>query len=285
MWWSSLALLGGGIGVLSGLYGVGGAFLLTPLLMTLFGLAQPVAAGTGLCQTIGTATAAMIRHRRLGHGEFKIDVILLAGSLLGVQQGVSAARYLETRSAATGGGAAFSPAAEISCVYLALLIVIAVGILRGEPKRLGSGEPGFLARIPIPPYTVLPATGVRISIPVLAYVGLGLGFLSGLLGIGGGVLLVPLLVHGLGVPLRTVAGTGILLLLATALVGTAAYARAGLVDRNTALVLLAGSTVGAQIGASLAGRLRGRWLRWGFIAMIAAAGVVVAWQIWQRASH
>src|SRR5262245_25393729 len=86
-WWTALALLGLLVGVIGGMFGIGGGFLLIAFLNVLFGVPLNIAVGTGLCQVIGTAVAAFRRHRRLRQGEVKIDWIMLAGSLLGVQAG------------------------------------------------------------------------------------------------------------------------------------------------------------------------------------------------------
>jgi uncharacterized membrane protein YfcA len=91
--------------------------------------------------------------------------------------------------------------------------------------------------------------------------GFGVGFLSGLLGIGGGVALMPVLIYGLGFPIREAAGTGILLLIFTVMVGTVEHALAGHVQLSVALPLLLGSSLGAQLGAITTHRLRTDQLR------------------------
>src|SRR5262249_32535818 len=90
-----MAVLGLGlvVGFLAGLFGVGGGFLLTPLLNVVLGIPLDVAVGSGLCQMIGTATTALLRHRRLGQGETRIDLLLLGGTLIGVATG---ARLMES---------------------------------------------------------------------------------------------------------------------------------------------------------------------------------------------
>ena len=82
-----LALLGVAVGLVAGMFGVGGGFLLTPLLSVLFGVPLPIAVGTGLCQMIGTAIASLLRHRRLGQGEIRFDFVMIGGAVVGAAAG------------------------------------------------------------------------------------------------------------------------------------------------------------------------------------------------------
>src|SRR5690606_16987447 len=100
------------------------------------------------------------------------------------------------------------------------------------------------------------------------YVGLFLGFLSGLLGVGGGVALMPILLYGFGFPIRHAAGTGIVVLLVTAIAGTLAHAQQGHVHLGVAMVLLIGASISAQIGAMLTSQLPARVLRRGFVGLV-----------------
>src|SRR5207249_604787 len=83
----AVVALGLGVGFLAGLFGVGGGFLLTPLLHSLLRVPLEIAVGSGLCQMIGTATTALLRHRRMRQGELRIDLLMLGGTLIGVDAG------------------------------------------------------------------------------------------------------------------------------------------------------------------------------------------------------
>jgi len=281
-WWSSLAVLGLGVGVVAGMFGVGGGFLLTPLLAVLFRLPLPVAVGTGLCQMIGVATAALVRHQKLGQGEIKMDWMMLAGSLLGVGLGAQTVQALTRLGAVSLAGHAV-PAAKLwlSLGYLALLGGVAAWMTRDSrhSSAAHAARPAPLLRLSLPGMTSLPRTNVVVSAPAIGYLGLGMGFLSGLLGIGGGVALMPILLYGIGMPIRNAAGTGILVLLATCLAGTALHARLGHVRLDMALVLLVGSSLGAQIGAQLTARLDSRRLRGLFVYIIYLTMLTVAWNL------
>ena len=284
IWWAGLSALGLGVGVIAGMFGVGGGFLMTPLLALLFGVPLPIAVGTGLCQMIGVATSAFLRHRKLQQGEIKIDWLMMVGSLLGVGLGA------QTVSALDGLGTLQINAHPIgwaklflSVGYVVLLSLIALWMARDSRRpSLPPGTPalpGPLIKIAIPPYTVLPRARHTISVPLIAYLGLAMGFLSGLLGIGGGVALMPILIYGIGMRVRMAAGTGILVLLVTSLFGTLAHARAGHVDLPIALTLLAGSAIGAQIGASLTANMDGRKLRGFFVYLVVATVFAVLWDL------
>lgn len=282
LWWLALSLTGLAVGFVSGLFGVGGGFLLTPLLTTLFGVSEPTAVGTGLCQMVGAATAGQIRYARLGEGEIKLGVLMIGGGLVGVSVGAQVVQAWEHAGAITlPSGSVPAVKLYLTSAYLVLLTGIAVwmgGGMRRAAKQETPADvlPGPLARAPLPPFTRLPRAGFGVSIPVAAYVGFGMGFLSGLMGIGGGVILVPLLVYGFGLPLRSASATGVVMLLATSVWGTLTHARLGHVDLPLALTLLAGSTVGAQLGAVYGGRVDGRRLRGLFVLLVGMTALLVA---------
>src|SRR5438045_2679255 len=97
LWWSLIAALGLLVGFVAGMFGIGGGFLLIPLLNVVFGVPMDLAVGTGLCMTIGTGVAAFRRHRRLKQGEVKIDWVMLGGSLMGVGAGAQTVTYLSDK--------------------------------------------------------------------------------------------------------------------------------------------------------------------------------------------
>jgi uncharacterized protein len=264
LWWGGIAVLGVGVGFVAGLFGVGGGFLLNPLLALLFGVPMEVAVGTGLCQMLGTATAAGIRYRKLGVGEPKIALILAVPAALGAFLGKRAVDVLSATGKAELG---------LRLAFLALLIFAGVQMLRQGKKTMGVG---WLTRLALPPWAF---SGI------LAYGGLVVGFLSGLLGIGGGLLLTPMLTLGVGMSLSQASGTSILLLLSSALVGTGAQASAGRVNLPLALTLLIGSTLSAQIGAQLAVRLSPEKLRRAFLGLLLFVFLAVLFDLFRHQSR
>lgn len=268
----ALALVGLAVGVVAGMFGIGGGFLLTPLLPIAFRLPSAVAVGSALCQQIGIATVAFLKHRGYRHGEPRVDFVMLGGSLLGVDAGARVLGLLER-------GGARQTTVWLDAGYAVLLAFAALlslrGLFHGLADRPRSGRLPPLARIKLPPYVELPAIGLTVSAPVLAFLGFVLGVLSGLLGVGGGVALLPILVYGYGFPIQHAAGTGILVLLATVTLGTLEHALGGHVDLRVALAILAGSSLGAQLGARLTASLSPRALRLWFAALLIATLLAV----------
>ncbi len=289
VWLPGVAVLGVVVGYVAGMFGVGGGVLLTPLLAVVFGVPLEVAVGTGLCQMIGTSVAALIRHQQMGQGEIRFDLIAVAGSMLGVEAG---ARALD---ALAGLGTVHVGAGNISLVrlvadggYVVVLLVAAVMFGRGGRGALESAahvRRGPLSRVRVPPFVDLPAVPLRrVSATLIAYVGLGLGFLSGFLGIGGGIALLPILVYGFGFPVRQAAGTGIAMLCATATVGTVVHALRGHVHLELAMVLLVGATISAQLGARASRSLGARTLRRLFAGLILVTIATIVWDLVRRLS-
>jgi uncharacterized membrane protein YfcA len=279
-----LVALGLGVGFVAGMFGVGGGFLLTPLLTVVFGVPLPIAIGSGLCQMVGTATAAILRHRAVGQGEIRFDLVMLAGSLLGVDAGARAVTALAAAGSVLVAG---HPVAIVRLVVESsfALLLASVSVLfwrqsRGSTEALEYVRSGRLGRIALGPRIDLPGVPLRgVSAIVIAELGLALGFLSGLLGIGGGVALMPVLIYGYGFPIRQASGTGIVVLIATAALGTFEHALRGHVDLALSMVLLIGASIGAQFGAIFTHRLRARTLRRIFAIVVLLTVVAVTWDL------
>src|SRR5437899_2681697 len=123
---AALLALGLVVGFVSGMFGVGGGFMLTPLLNVVLGVPYPVAVGSGLCQMIGTATSAFLRHRELGQGEPRVDWLMLGGSLVGVHLGTDVLRalsHIETWS--VNGHAVPAVKMVLQPAYILLLLATA----------------------------------------------------------------------------------------------------------------------------------------------------------------
>jgi uncharacterized membrane protein YfcA len=282
-----VSLLGVAVGYVAGMFGIGGGFLLTPLLVLLFGVPLEVAIGTGLCQMIATSLVSFLRHRKVRQGEPRCDILMLPGGVLGVGLGARTLAMLTRAGAASFGGHAVPWVnLVVEGTYAVLLGFVAFNYWRhgkSDVDILQQLRPGPLSRVRVGPSVSLPSVGLAtVSALLVAYIGLCLGFLSGLLGIGGGVALNPILIYGFGFPIKQAIGTGIVVLFATAIAGTAAHALAGHVDLRLAMVMLVGATIAAQFGAHATRRLSGATL--GRIHAIVIAGAVGA-VVWDLLSH
>jgi hypothetical protein len=286
------ALAGAGliVGYIAGMFGVGGGFLLTPLLMYGFGVPAPIAVGSALSQKCGTSLASFLKYRHLGLGEPRIDVVMLGGSLIGVDAGTRLLSYLTRLGYWRVGSGPPVPAVNVilDVLFIVMLSLIAVHTFHDAWATRGMDSldddrtrPGALVtRIRVPPYVDLPRVGLHgVSVPLLCYLGFLLGLASGLMGIGGGVLFMPILLHGFGLSARNAAGTGILLLFVTVVVGTLEQAVRGYVSLELAMAILIGSSVGSQLGALSTHYLPNRTLRLAFAALVGATVVMIAWDL------
>jgi uncharacterized membrane protein YfcA len=209
---------------------------------------------------------------------------MLAGSLLGVDAGTRCVTALAAAGSLVIGT---HPVAVVRIVIETAYAVLLLGVARlfwrqadGGAESLEYVRSGLLARIALGPKIDLPAIPIRgASAIVMAEIGLGLGFLSGLLGIGGGVALMPILIYGYGFPIRQASATGIFLLTASAALGTFEHALHGHVDLRLALVLLAGSSIAAQFGALFTHRLRATTLRRAFAIVVLVTVFAVGWDL------
>lgn len=274
------ALLGAGVGLVAGMFGVGGGFLLIPLLHVALGVPLPAAVGAGLAMTIATALGSALRHHRLGQAEIRFDMLLLGGSLLGVDAGARLVAALDAAGDVRVLGAEL-PAVDTAItsgyvvIFLALSAVLwwMPGAETGAPQR-----PGPLARMPIPPRADLPTAGLRnVSGPVVGSMGFANGALAGLLGVGGGILLIPVMLYGYGFDVRRTAGTGLVMVLCVAVLGTVQHARMGHVHLGLVAILMIGAALTAQVGATLTQSLKPRTLRRGLaIVLVATVAALVA---------
>jgi uncharacterized membrane protein YfcA len=287
----ALALMGLVVGFVAGMFGIGGGFMLTPALMYVFGVPAPIAVGSALCQTCGTSIASFLKYRHLKRGEPRMDLIMLGGSLLGMDAGtrilgyLSGLGYLRSR-----GGGDRVPVVQVvlAVLFIVLLSATAVFIFhdvwktRNDKERKGDvSVPGpLVTHVRIPPYIDLPNVGLRqVSMPMICYLGFLLGVASGVMGIGGGILFTPLLLYGFGFSVRNAAGTGILLLFATSVLGTIEQAIQGHVSLKLSMMVLVGSSVGTQFGALTTHYLPNRRLRLILMFLILLVIAVIAWNL------
>ena len=263
------------------MFGVGGGFLLTPALISIFGVPAPMAVGSALCQKCGTSISSLLKYRKLKHGEIRIDLVMIGGSLIGVDFGTRILTYLESLGTLNGSSFVRLVLDGLFFVLLTYIAVYTFGEAYRASKRAPRGDMtvgGPLSRARIPPYVDLPSIGLKqVSVPVMSYFGFFLGVASGLMGIGGGVLLMPVLLYGYGISVRNSAGTGLLLLFITVAFGTFEQALAGHVSLGLALAVLLGSSIGSQLGALTTHRVSNRVLRIAFGALVATTALMVGW--------
>src|SRR5712692_592209 len=274
--------IGAGIGFLTGVFGVGGGFLLTPLLIFI-GVPPAVAVASSANQLVGASLSGVLGHWRRGNVDFKMGFILLLGGLAGSVLGVWLFTWLKRLGQIE---------LTISLAYIVLLGVLG-GLMAVESTRavLRQRRPGGTRRKlhqhnwlhGLPLKTRFRSSKLYISALLPIGLGFAVGILSAVLGIGGGFVLVPAMIYTLGMPTVIVPGTSLLQIIFVAANVTflQAYTNRA-VDAVLALVLLVGGVVGAQLGARFGTRLRGEQLRVLLALLVLAVAAKLAFDLTVR---
>ena len=276
-------IIGTSIGILTGMFGVGGGFLITPLLNIVLGVSMPIAVGTGVMQILGVSTAGLYRRRNEGQTDYKMAVVLFGGNFVGVRLGAATLGWLSSMGTLTLHGEQV-PAVDfiLLCVFIVVLAAIAGWVFydTSRNKTEETGQVGLFSRIKLPPYTEFPTLdSPRLSVIVMSYFGLALGFLTGLLGIGGGVILVPAFIYLVGMRTHCASATSLAMIWLSSVVGTITHASYGNTDMTLAIPLLLGGAAGLQIGVGFCSRLDGIKLRRYFAFVVLAALLLVGAKI------
>ncbi len=268
--------LGAGVGMLSGMFGVGGGFLLTPLLMQI-GIPPPVAVASAANQVVGASVSGCMAHWARRNVDLKMGMILLLGGFVGSTVGIWVFRLLRSLGQIE---------LTISLCYVVLLGALGTLMLVDALKmfyRRGKGG-AAAARgahrhtwIHHLPYKMrFRRSKLYISALVPAGVGFFVGFLSAIMGVGGGFVMVPAMIYLIGMPSTVVVGTSLFqIIFVSANVTVLQAVTNQTVDALLALLLLIGGTVGAQIGARIGARLRTEQLRILLALMVLAMSIEV----------
>jgi uncharacterized membrane protein YfcA len=257
--------LGGFVGLLSGIFGVGGGFLMTPLLM-MFGIPPTVAAASDSNQIVGASTSGTLAHMRLGNVDIPMGLMLLIGGIGGGTLGVQVIKLLRAM-----GNADF---------LIAITYVIMLGGVGGymfweslqglkksgkeEPAETSStpenGKKSFLQNLPF--QYKFAKSGCEVSVLLPLGFGILVGVLAAIMGVGGGFIMVPVMVYLLRMPMHVVVGTSLFQILFTCVNVTIMQSYSNhTVDFVLAVLLLLGSTIGAQVGTAVSKRLKADQLK------------------------
>jgi uncharacterized membrane protein YfcA len=255
-------VLGFIVGLLSGLFGVGGGFLMTPLLIML-GIPPTVAAATDSNQIVAASTSGTYAHWKVGNVDFKMGFYLLVGGFIGGLVGVEAIKVLRAL-----GNADF----VIKITYVLMLGIVGAYMFiesLSSMKKKKTEEitavkeskiAAFLKSLPL--QTHFGKSGVTHSVLVPVFLGGFVGILAAIMGVGGGFLMVPVMFYILKMPMHVIVGTSLFQILFTCIEVTFLQAyKNHTVDFILALLLLLGSTMGAQVGAIFGRKLKGEQLK------------------------
>ncbi|MBA2529200.1 MAG: sulfite exporter TauE/SafE family protein [Euzebyales bacterium] len=234
-------------GVLSGLFGIGGGAVLVPLLVLVMGMAQHPAHATSLAAIILTAISGTVAFAAEGEVAYRAGALISAGAIVGAFAGAGLMHRLSPR--------------RLRQAFALLLVVTAVQLLLGLQPVSGGGD---VDGLPLVAATLL--------------LGLAAGALSALMGVGGGVIMVPAMVLLLGFSQHLAEGTSLLIIVPTAVVGSLRHARHGYTDWKLGLLIGLGGIAGAQLGSFVALALEADVLQRLFAVFLLVTGVRLLWK-------
>lgn len=252
--------LGGLVGVLSGMFGVGGGFLMTPLLFFI-GIPPAVAVATEANQIVASSFSGVLAHVKRKTVDFRMGTVLLIGGLIGAALGVLVFNYLKSLGQVD--------------LLVKLSYVVFLGAIGGmmfveslraiRKSRSGVVIPtrrkhGLAHKLPLK--MRFRTSGLYISVIPPLIVGVAVGVLAAIMGVGGGFIMVPAMIYLLGMPTKVVVGTSLYQIIFVTAFTTLLHATTNFtVDIVLAVLLLVGGVIGAQIGTRIGTRLKAEQLR------------------------
>lgn len=276
-------LLGVCAGMLTGLFGAGGGFIITPALNILLGLPYNIAVGTSTCQILGASSFALYHRSSKKMMGFRLACLVGIGVPLGTFFGVRTVNLLGMIDTLEVAGRTL-PAQEtiftaIFCVFLSLIAswMLFDNFYLRRGKDHDDDHKGSLAWVKLRPMIrcqTIPSG--PFSAPVLTLLGLVMGFLGGLLGIGGGVIMMPVLFYLIGQETQFAALTSTRLVFATSLFSTAMHASYHNINYVLVVFLVIGAFSGAKAGVALQAKLSGKSIRKYFAFVVLAAVIMVS---------
>ncbi len=263
--------LGTMVGVLSGMFGVGGGFLITPLLFFV-GIPPAVAVATSANQIVASSFSAMLAHLRRKTVDLKMGMVLLTGGLIGSAFGVMLFNHLKSLGQVD---------LLVRLCYVVFLGVIGTLMLfesyRAIRRARRAGSPVYKRKqrnwIHVLPFKIkFRTSGLYISAIPPVLVGISVGLLAAIMGVGGGFIMVPAMIYILGMPTKVVIGTSLFQILFVTAFTTLLHATTNYtVDMALAVLLLVGGVIGAQLGTQIGLRMKAEQLR----VLLAALVLVV----------
>jgi uncharacterized membrane protein YfcA len=284
---AGIILLGLLIGFLSGLFGVGGGFLMTPALKIIFNIPYNIAIGSDLAAITFTSMYGMYKHYKLSHINISLGLIILAAMLPGVEIGARILVLLHTSGSIMINGKEIANL-DIVLNYCYITVLITAGVIMlleyykwkegtKTSYNLASYKTGYYF------FKKHSKPGIhQVNIPGLLFCGLLIGTLNGMLGVGGGFIIVPLLVNFFAIPAVVVIGTSLFIICPASAFGTLTHFLKGNVNFWLVLLILSGSLIGSYIGTSLTDKLRGKKIRKYFVYIIIAGILMVFFNIFRQ---
>jgi uncharacterized membrane protein YfcA len=275
-----LLAMGAAVGFLSGMFGVGGGFLITPLLI-FYNIPPAIAVATGANQVIASSFSGALAHFKRGTLDVKLGTVLLLGGIAGSSVGAFVFAFLRRLGQLD--------------LFISIFYVVFLGIVGGlmlvesvnaiRKARGGaalplkkSGQHNWIHRLPFK--MRFRTSKLFVSVIPVVGIGAGIGFLAAIMGVGGGFIMVPALIYLLKVPTNVVVGTSLFQIIFTAAFTTIVHSTANqTVDVVLAFLLMAGGVAGAQYGAKVGQKLRGEQLRALLALLVLAVALRLAFDL------
>jgi uncharacterized protein len=287
MFWPGLIILGFGVGIIGGFFGMGGAWMVTPGL-NILGFPMAFAIGTDVTHMAGKSLISTMRHAKFGNVDYKLGLTMVLGTIGGFELGAQMIMWLERIGKID---------LYVRWGYVALLTLIAWMVFsdiakrrrkerdawaRGQkldPMATGHEWHKKLQKINIPPVVEFKRAGIRCSIWLPVAVSFFTGWMAGVLGIGGGLIRMPALIYLIGCPTHVAVGTDLFEVAISGLYGAATYSYKGRVEIVAALIMLVGAAIGAQIGTVATKYVKGYGIRIFFGFAVIGCGLSVILKI------
>ena len=274
--------IGGIVGFLSGLFGVGGGFLITPLLFFI-GIPPAIAVATGANQVVASSISGVLAQLKRKAVDLRMGLVLLIGGLIGSSSGVWVFAWL-TAKGQVDLLVQLSYVFFLGFIGITMFLESARAILRskkaGGPIRRAHTH-NWVHGLPFK--MKFRASGLYISVLPPLGVGALVGFLAAIMGVGGGFIMVPAMIYLLGMPTKVVIGTSLFQIIFVTAFTTIMHAvTANTVDMMLAILLILGGVIGAQFGAMLSGRLKAEQLRILLSLLVISVSVKIAMDLLLR---
>ncbi len=284
IFWPGLIILGIGVGIIGGFFGMGGAWMVTPGL-NILGFPMAFAIGTDIAHMAGKSLISTMRHGKFGNVDYKLGMIMLVGTIVGFEVGAQMVMWLERIGKVEQ---------YVRYLYLVLLSLIAWMVFHDVAKKrakeqamkAAGGEVDKLAtgiewhktfhKLKIPPMVQFKEAQIYCSAWLPIAVSFLTGWLAGILGIGGGLIRMPALIYFIGCPTHVAVGTDLFEVMISGLYGAGTYTYKGRTELVAAIIMLVGAAIGAQVGTVATKYIKGYGIRIAFgIAVIGCAVSIV----------
>ncbi len=272
IFWPGLIILGIGVGIIGGFFGMGGAWMVTPGL-NILGFPMAFAIGTDIAHMAGKSLISTMRHGKFGNVDYKLGLVMLVGTVVGFEIGAQMVMWLERLGTVE---------LYVRLLYIVLLSFITWMVFTDVAKRkrkereaaaagkeidklaTGLDWSKTLHKIKIPPMMHFKEAMIYCSAWLPISVSFLTGWLAGILGIGGGLIRMPSLIYFVGCPTHVAVGTDLFEVMISGLYGTATYTYKGRTELVAALIMLCGAAVGAQVGTVATKYIKGYGIRIAF---------------------